>query len=278
MFGAATVRRPAEGRSGVRAYDDMFLIEAHLWRYAAYRAYVGLLSEASRYYLGWLWWLLEPLAMTSVFFFVFTYLRAPNAENFQYFLIIGVTTWLWFANAVANCTESLPGAKTIVSTMRLPKLLFPFATVISASLKHAFVFTTILIVMGAVFGTSPAWLYLPVLLFTQLSLIMACSSCVAFVCCWVRDVRLIVRSGLTLMMFCSGIFFAIDSMPPAYQEVLRLNPMAILIEDYRQVLIDSAVPEVSRCAWIASLSMLFLLAMKRLYRRFDLALTRRVLA
>ena len=169
MFGAATVRRPAEGRSGVRAYDDMFLIEAHLWRYAAYRAYVGLLSEASRYYLGWLWWLLEPLAMTSVFFFVFTYLRAPNAENFQYFLIIGVTTWLWFANAVANCTESLPGAKTIVSTMRLPKLLFPFATVISASLKHAFVFTTILIVMGAVFGTSPAWLYLPVLLFTQLS-------------------------------------------------------------------------------------------------------------
>ena len=259
-------------------YGDMLLIESHLWRYALYRAYVNLLSEASRYYLGWLWWLLEPLAMTSVFFFVFTYLRAPNAENFQYFLIIGVTTWLWFGNAVANCTDSLLVAKTIVSTMRLPKLLFPFATVVSASLKHAFVFTTILIVIGATFGPSSAWFYLPVLLFTQLVLILAFASGVAFVCCWIRDVRLIVRSGLTLMMFCSGIFFSIDNMPPAYQDVLRLNPMAILIEDYRAVLLEGAVPEVLRCARIASFSILFLYVMKWVYGRFDLPLTRRVLA
>ncbi len=256
----------------------MILIDTHLWRYALYRAYLNLIGEASRYYLGWLWWFLEPIAMTGVFFFVFTYLRASNVENFQYFLIIGVTTWLWFANGVANSTDSLMVAKSLVSQMPLPKLLFPFTSVVSASLKHVFVFTTVLLMFGLTLGPSAAWLYLPILVLTQFVLILAFSSAVALVCCWIRDLRFVVRSGLTLMMFCSGIFFAIDSMPPAYQEVFRLNPMAMLIEDYRQVLLAGKMPDPSTCARIAAASVLGLYAMKWAYRRFDLTLTRRVIA
>lgn len=256
----------------------MFLIEPHLWRYALYRAYLNLIGEASRYYLAWLWWFLEPIAMTGVFFFVFTYLRAPNAENFQYFLIIGVTTWLWFANGVSNSTESLRVAKGMISQRPLPKLLFPFTCVVSASLKHIFVFAIVLIVMAAMIGPSPAWLYLPVLLLTQFALMLAFASTVAFVCCRLRDLSFVVRSGLTLMMFCSGIFFAVDRMPPAYQEAFRLNPMALLIEDYRTVLLDGAVPEFLPCARIALVSIVWLYLMQRAYARWDLTLTRHVLA
>ena len=256
----------------------MVLIEPHLWRYALYRAYLNLVGEASRYYLGWLWWLLEPIAMTGVFFFVFTYLRPSSGENFRYFLLIGVTSWLWFANGVANSTDSLLVARSVVSQMRLPKLLFPLTSVVSASLKHVFVFSTVLIVLGLTFGPSAAWSFLPVLAFTQFLLTLACASAVAFACCWIRDLRFVVRSGLTLMMFCSGLFFAIEDMPAAYQTVFRLNPMALLIEDYRQVLLSGTVPDVSSCARIATLSVLSLYGMKWAYERFDLTLTRRVLA
>ena len=256
----------------------MFLIEPHLWRYALYRAYLNLIGEAARYYLAWLWWFLEPIAMTGVFFFVFTYLRAPNAENFQYFLIIGVTSWLWFANGVSNSTESLRVAKSMISQMPLTKLLFPFTSAIAASLKHVFVFVIVLIAMGAMMGPSFAWFYLPVLLATQFTLMLAFASTIAFACCWMRDLRFVVRSGLTLMMFCSGIFFAVERMPPAYQDVFRLNPMAILIEDYRTVLLDGAVPEVLPCLRIALLSVVWLYLMRRAYARWDLTLTRHVLA
>ena len=256
----------------------MFLLEPYLWRYAAYRAYLNLVGEAARYYLAWLWWFLEPIAMTGVFFVVFTYLRASNAENFQYFLIIGVTSWLWFANGVANSTDSLRVAKGMISQRPLPKLLFPFTSVVSASLKHAFVFSIVLIVIAATLGPSPAWLYLPVLLITQLLLTLAFGATVAFVCCWVRDLTFVIRSGLLLMMFCSGIFFAVERMPPAYQEIFRLNPMALLIEDYRTVLIDGVVPEVLPCLRIAVFSLAWLYLMKQAYSRWDLTLTRHVLA
>lgn len=256
----------------------MLLIEPHLWRYAGYRAYLNLIGEASRYYLGWLWWFLEPLAMAAVFYFVFTYLRGPRAEHFPYFLIIGVTTWLWFNNAVANSTDCLMVARSMIAQMRLPKLMFPLTVVVSASLKHAFVFSIVLIVSGLVLGPSVAWVYLPVLVVTQLLLILAVASAVAFCCCWIRDLRLIVRSGLTLLMFCSGIFFPIDRMPPAFQDVLRLNPIAVLIEDFRTVLLAGMPPDLSRCAAIAGLSLLVLYAMKWTYARTDLTLTRRVIA
>ena len=256
----------------------MLLIAPYLWRYAAYRAYLNLIGEASRYYLGWLWWFLEPIAMTAVFYLVFTFLRGPKAENFPYFLIVGVTTWLWFNNAVANSTDSLLVARSMIAQMRLPKLLFPATVVLSASLKHAFVFGTVLVAVGLALGVSAAWIYLPVLVLTQATLILAVASAVAFACCWVRDLRLIVRSGLMLMMFCSGIFFPIDNMPAAYQGVLRLNPMAVLIEDYRQVLLDGTVPEMSRCVAVAGLSIATLYVMRWAYTRYDLALTRRVIA
>ena len=236
-----------------------------------------MISEASKYYLGWLWWFLEPIAMTAAFLFVFTYLRSSSTENFKYFLIIGVTTWLWFANGVANSTDCLMVAKSIVTQVRLPKLLFPFICVVSASYKPVFVFATGLIVCGSIFGLSGAWFYLPVLMFTQLALILAVASSVAFFCCWVRDLRFIVRSGLTLMMFCFGLFFSIDAMPPAYQEILRLNPMATLIEQYRHVLLAGLVPDIPWCIKLAVASMLWLYLLRRAYEHFDLLLTRRLM-
>ena len=253
------------------------LIKMHLWRYALYRAYLNLVGEASKYYLGWLWWLLEPMAMTGVFYVVFTYIRSSNIENFTHFLIVGITMWLWFANGVGNCTESISVSRSIILQMRLPKLLFPITAVTSATLKQGFVFAIVLIWMGAVFGPNGTWLSLPVLALAQFILILAVGSTVAFVCCWVRDLRFVVRSGLTLMMFCSGIFFSTDGMRPEHQELFRLNPMFVMIEQYRSVLLHANVPDLSWCAKVGATGMLWLWGIRLAFEHFDLTLTRRVI-
>ncbi len=255
----------------------MILIGTRLWRYALYRAYLNIIGEASKYSLGWLWWFLEPIAMTGVFFVVFTYIRPATMQGFPYFLIIGVTTWLWFANCVSNSTDTLASARAIISQIRLPKLLFPLIAVASATMKQCFVFVIMLIVIGISFGPGTSWFFLPVLLTTQLLLILAASSTTALLCCWVKDVKFIVNSGLTLMMFCSGLFFEIDRMPVDWQYYFRLNPMAVMIEQYRLILLSGTVPDITWCA-VASLgSVLWLHSIKWLYKYFDPQLTRRVL-
>ena len=255
----------------------MLLIETHLWRYALYRAYLNLVGEAAKYYLGWLWWLLEPIAMTAVFYVVFTYIRASNVENFAYFLIVGITMWLWFANGVGNCTDSIAVSRSVISQIRLPKLLFPIIAVTSATLKQGFVFAIVMILMGAVFGVHGTWLSLPVLATVQFLMILAVGSTVAFACCWVRDLRFIVRSGLTLMMFCSGIFYSIEGMRPEHQELFRLNPMFVMIEQYRAVLLYASAPDLLWCGRVAAVALLWLLGIRLAFERFDMTLTRRVI-
>ncbi len=256
----------------------MVLIEKHLWRYALYRAYLNLVGEASKYYLGWLWWFLEPIAMTGVFFVVFTYLRSSGMEHFTYFLIIGVTTWLWFANSVANSTAALASAKGIISQIRLPKLLFPIIVVTAAGLKQGFVFAILLIFLGATLGANAAWLALPLVAAAQLALILAAAATVALACCWLHDLRFIVNSGLTLMMFCSGLFFDINALPPILEELMRLNPMAVMLEQYRMIFLHGALPDIAWCATVLVGCGIWLYALRWAYQRLDVELTRRVIA
>ena len=258
----------------------MILIESHLWRYAVYRAYLNLVGEAAKYHLGWLWWFLEPIAMTAVFFAVFSYLRpmGGGVENFPLFLVIGVTTWLWFANSVANATDVLGGARTIISQLRVSKLLFPTIVVASASLKQVFVFAVLLAFLAAALGPQWTWIYLPLLACAQLVLALAAACTVAIICCCVRDVRFVVQSGLTLMMFCSGLFFDIAEMSARWQFWFRLNPMAVLIDQYRLCLLYGESPDVGWCLAIIAASGAWLYGLKWLYEHFDLALTRRVIA
>ena len=263
-----------------RRLRSVILIDRHLWRYAAYRAYLNLAAEASKYFLGWLWWFLEPIALTAVFFLVFSYLRPmrSDVENFPAFLIVGVTTWLWFANAVANSTNVLVGARAIVSQMRLPKLLFPAIAVVAASLKQGFVFAVLLVFLGVAFGAAWTWLFLPLLACAQFVLILATAGTVAFVCCCVRDLRFVVQSGLTLMMFCSGLFFAIEDMPAKWQPWLRLNPMAVMLEQYRSALLYETAPDWAWCVKVLVVGGVWLFGLQRIYEGLDRTLTRRIIA
>ena len=254
-----------------------YVFDARFWRYCLYRSYLNLISEASRYRLGWLWWFLEPLAMTAVFYIVFTFIR-PRGEDFIYFLIVGVTAWLWFSSGVGNATQSLITAKNLVLQMKVPKLMFPAISAITASFKQVFVFAILLVVVGTVAGPAGSWLALPLLLAVQFLLIVACAVTVAFLCAWLPDVRFVVVSGLQLMMFCSGIFFDIATFPPAAQEWFRLNPMAVLLEQYRLVLLHQTLPDFLWCAAAATVSGAWTIAVGWAYTVCDQQLTRRIIS
>ena len=253
------------------------LMASRYWRYAVYRAHANLLSEASRYRLGWLWWIAEPLAMTAVFYVVFRYLRGAE-EGFVYFLIVGVVAWIWFSSGAGNATQSLTNGRSLVLQVKLPKMMFPLIGVFSVTLKQVFVFGALLVVVGALVGSSAAWLALPALLATQLLFIAAVACSFAFLCAWLPDLRFLVASGLQLMMFCSGIFFEIASFPDAMQQWFRLNPMAVMLEQYRLVLLDGELPSFSWCASLGAGCLLWLALLDQAYRHWDDMLTRRIIS
>ena len=255
----------------------MLLVEFSHWRYAAYRGYLNLRAEASKYHFGWLWWFLEPLAMTAVFALVFTFIR-PRGDGFVYFLVVGVTAWLWFSNSVGNATQSLLSARSLILQMKLPKILFPLISTITATYKQVFVFCMLLPLLSVTVGVTTSWLALPVVALAELALIVATTVTVAFVCAWFPDLRFFVMSMLQLMMFCSGIFFDIATFPEAAQAWFRLNPMAVLLEQYRYVLLEDVPPNWLWCASLIAFCGLWTALVDRLQRHWDDAITLRVIS
>ena len=256
---------------------NLGVLEARYWRYATYRAYLNLLSDASRYHLGWLWWILEPLAMTGVFYVVFRFLRARD-EEFIYFLIVGVTTWLWFSNSVSNAAPSLNAAKGLITQITVPKIMFPIINVIAGMYKQAFVFAILLVVIATLVGVKSTWIYVPILAVVELLMIGVAATTAAFVCAWLPDARFVVMSGLQLLMFCSGIFFDIRDLSPEAQAWFWLNPIATMLDQYRSVLLYDTPPNVAWCTLTATLCIAWLAIVGRTYSRFDHALTRRIIA
>jgi ABC-type polysaccharide/polyol phosphate export permease len=58
-------------------------------------------------------------------------------------------------------------------------------------------------------------------------------------------------------------------MPENFQVWLRLNPMAVLIDNYRNVLLQGQMPDWWQLFWVLLFSGILILAALRVFNRFD---------
>ena len=65
------------------------------------------------------------------------------------------------------------------------------------------------------------------------------------------------------------MFYDVEIFSAEAQRWLRLNPMVVLLESYRRVLLEASWPELDRLAIIALTSTVALVAAAWALRRFD---------
>jgi len=235
-----------------------------------YKTYADIRVEATRGYLGILWWVLEPLLYMSVFYIVFGILFQRGGEGYVAFLLVGLTVWRWFDNTIRVGASSLIMNKGLMQQVYVPKIVFPTVTVVTNTVKFLVVLA-ILLVFLLFYGVVPGmtWLILPVLLGIQLLFIVAFTWLISAIVPFIPDIRVIIDSGLTLLFFMSGIFFDLESLPSQLADYLRLNPMAILIESYRKTLVQGVSPDWYILSAVAVFSIIVLIVGFRLHMRFD---------
>ena len=239
----------------------------------------NLKSEASKTYLGYVWWVLEPALFVLVLYLVFGIFRARGTPDFVIFLVIGKIPFLWFSKSVVNASNSILQARGLINQVIISKAFFPLLVVAQDVVKQLFVLT-LMFVFLIWFGLEPnlAWLYFPLLFVVQLLLIVACSLITAMITPFLPDFKYILSTGMVLLMLMSGIFFDYrEVVLPKHQSLFLANPMARLLTEYRRILMDGQPPEWLSISIIALISFLVIIALLRFYRRIDTPLARRVL-
>jgi len=245
-------------------------MKRHFFELVMTKAKADLMAEARRGYMGMLWWVLEPVLYMSVFYVVFGLLFKRGGEGFVPFLLCGLVLWKWFDACVRQGAGSIRGNRLLIGQVYLSKSLFPAVVVVVNSVKFFIIFIIFLVFL-LIYGVTPsaAWGWLPLLLLTQLLLIMAVSFLFAAVVPFLPDVKMLVDNAMTLLFFLSGVFFDIARAPAEYRYYLDINPVAVLLHSYRQVLLEGVSPDWLAVVTVALFSGLVFIAVLMLIKRWD---------
>ena len=235
-----------------------------------YKAICELRVEASRRYLGIAWWILEPAIFMSAFYVVFSLGLRVGGDNFVAFLLCGLVPWKWFATTLQNGANVIVENRGLMNQVYFDKRLLIGMLVVVNTIKAGIVFSLLFLICwwtGA--GLSAHWLALPLLMLIQLVFI---SGAVSVAAAWVPllpDIRLVIDNGILIMFFASGIFFDISTRPEYVQDLLYINPMAVLLSAYRDILLNGVWPDWQALTWVLALGSLLLALGMLLMRRLD---------
>ena len=230
----------------------------------------NLQAEASRNYLSYLWWVFEPVLHMLVFYLVFGFLLQRGTEDFVVFLLTGLIPWLWFNKTVSNSMMSIVQGKGLMMQVHLPKIILPSIVIFQDAVKQMVVILLLLFFL-IIYGVPPSqcWLALPFLLIAEIVFISACSYVVAAVIPFLPDLSYLVRAGLQMLMFGSGVFYSIDMIPEAYHKFFYLNPIASLLRYYRGILLYNQWPDWQGIFSMVAVASVVIFVMILILRRLD---------
>lgn len=210
-------------------------------------ARMSLRADATRFFLGYIWWVLEPLLWVAVLYVVFVMILGTRQADFLMFLATGKLMFVWFSKSVLQASSSIINAKGLVGKINVPKTLFPMAVIQEGLYRQVAVFVLLIIfLISDGYEITATWWYLVPVLLVNYVIIVSCSFAGACLVCLARDFVQLISLGMIFMMFVSGIFWDVHALsdPHKTELLLAANPIAFVLDAYRQIMMYDTPPDM----------------------------------
>lgn len=193
-------------------------------------------------YLGFLWYLLNPLAL----FFVILFVKMQAFGNvliplYPVYLLVGLLMFNFFSQTVGASTNLIPTNANFIKSIKIPQEAIVLSRVIQALLSHLFEII-ILIVCIFYFGINISAIFFYLLIFLLLTVFVAgLSFLFATIGAYVSDLSNIWVVFMQLVFFVTPIFH----MPDSSSLLMKLNlfnPLYYFIKAAREMFIYGKFP------------------------------------
>ena len=228
----------------------------------------GLKAEHRNSYLGYFWWLLDPLLNVLVYYFLVVIILQRGGENYALFLVIGLVVWRWISSSINSSAKSVLNYSSIIRQVYLPKSIFPLA--FSLTQMFNFLFGLGVIVLFLIFYQEmPSWhiLYLPVLMAITFVFLLAVGLVLGYFTIFVRDIDNLLSHIIRLFFYASPIIWEGGRFPPEYSLFVDINPIAIIVTAFRDILMYHQNPNFIGLSCILVISIIVIVLMTNYYRK-----------
>lgn len=207
--------------------------------------------------MGLIWSFVTPLLMLFIYTFVFKYVFkarwgiTPEDQqlNFAMVLFLGLTIHAILSDIISRSPGLILSNVNFVKKVVFPLEILPWVAFLSALFNFLIGFSLLFAFVLLELHTVPITaLYLPLILFPYLLLVLGLSWFLAALGVYVRDIQHISGTLATLLLFMSPVFYSIDTLPEAFQSWILLNPIALIVEECRQVLFYNQAPNFKALA------------------------------
>lgn len=209
--------------------------------------------------LGWLWVIVTPLMLLAIYTFAFGVVfnarprRFPNPDEvgmagYALELFAGLLAFTLLTDVVGKAPRLVIGNRNYVKKVVFPlEVLIP-STMIQAITTMVIGYAVWFLVWGIFIREAPrvTSLWLPVVLVPLVLGTSGVGWVLASLGVFIRDVAQTTTLATRMLFFLTPIFYTVDRLPEAYKKYLYLNPLTLVIEDVRDVLIAGTAPDPIR--------------------------------
>lgn len=214
--------------------------------------------------IGIAWSFLNPIIMLMVYTFVFTVIfqarwnleQADNKAAFALFVFVGLIVHGIFA----ECIDRSPGL-ILHNSNYVKKVVFPLEVLpwvsMGTALFHAGInFLVLLVAQLFIMGAVP-WtvILLPIYILPLVFGIQGICWFLAALGVYLRDIAQITGMVSTVLLFVSAVFYPIHALPVEYRKLIQMNPLAAIIQQGRELVIEGGIPDVRQWAVLMLIGM-----------------------
>jgi len=224
---------------------------ARLWRRRSLALTLTKRQYELRYrqsVIGLLWAVAAPLATLGVATLLFDRVLGVDTGGAPYplFALSALVPWGFFASSLTFGVQSITQSGGLVTRFAFPRAVLPLSMIGTAFIDLLIscgLFVVFLILSGTGMPSSALWV--PLLLIVEIVLVVSLVLLISALNVFARDVKLFVPIGVQLMLFVTPVMYSLRSVPESLRPWFKLNPMAGLVESFRQVLVYGSAPDLS---------------------------------
>jgi lipopolysaccharide transport system permease protein len=246
-----------------------------LWHARDLLYFLTLSSIQVRYkqtLLGASWAIIQPFFTMVVFSLFFGRLAGMPSDGIPYpiFSFAALVPWTFFANGLAQSSESVVRFANTVKRVYFPRLVIPLSSIMSGLVDFAIAFVVLLAMMPW-FGITPTVhvVWLPAFLLLAIVTALGAGFFLAALNVEYRDVRYVVPFLIQCWMFATPIAYPSSLLPEPWRTVYGLNPMAGVIEGFRWALLGTGDAPGPMLAVSTVIAVLLLVAGTLYFRRVE---------
>jgi ABC-2 type transport system permease protein len=234
--------------------------------------------------MGYLWSLIEPMALACIYWFIFGVLYErgglPSGVEYPLYIVSGIFSWMWISSALNEATTSLTSQSSLITTMRVPREVFPVARVFARFAEFLAGFPILLVFVWFFDGDVGlhtlnllAAIALQFVLLTGLSFVLAALNVLY------RDVQRIMRLLMRVLFYGTPILYPLEKviggagnetqLPDWAVWLYQANPFVALMQMYRAAWIQEIHVTWEQLAACAGISVVLLFAGRWMFYKLE---------